>query len=332
MTALNKFEKLECPGVWRESNAAQRLNVYVSLGEATLIIKDANDSALAHWSLPAVARRNPGEMPAIYTPGGDAEEELEIDDDTMIDAIRTVQQAVNRTRPRRGRLRRVIFAVSLVALIGLGVLWLPGALVRHTAQVLPETLRQEVGQRLLQDLAPFTGKACTGASGTRVLAQLQKRVLGTAPWNVVVVPDGPTATANLPGGMILLRKDLVEDAPSPSAAAGGIVLESARALHEDPLVSLLRAAGPAVTLRLLTQGEIDDAVLKSAARTYLVAAPVTVPAADLEERFRTAAVNPEAISGHASFDIPDSAQDILITPLLSDGAWLRLTEICGNPG
>ncbi|WP_193140555.1 hypothetical protein [Meridianimarinicoccus sp. MJW13] len=329
MTALDKFEKLECPGLWRETLSEQRRNVFVSLGDATLIIKDATDTALAHWSLPAVERSNPGTVPAIYTPGGDAEEELEIDDDTMIEAIRTVQQAVARTKPQRGRLRRMILGLSLLAVAVLAVFWLPGALVRHTAQVLPDTVRQEIGQRLLKNLVPFTGAACTDATGTRVLNQLKRRTLGPESWNVVVVPSGPALSAHLPGAMILLRKDVIEDERTPDLAAGAIVLEAARARHVDPLLAVLDQAGPFATLRLLTQGEIGDAVLQAAAQTYLVTPPVSVPEAQLAEKFRAVQVDPAAIAARSGLTIPP-----LTTPpekpLLSDSAWLRLGAICSG--
>ena len=65
MTALSDYQRLEAPGVWRPSPDAQRRDVIVSLGDATLVLSDQKDAALAHWSLAAVERRNPGRMPAL---------------------------------------------------------------------------------------------------------------------------------------------------------------------------------------------------------------------------------------------------------------------------
>ena len=85
MTALAEFEKIEAVAVWRSDASAQRRDVVVALGDATLTILDMQDRPLAHWSLPAVARANPGKMPAIYHPDGDPEETLEFD--TESDAL-----------------------------------------------------------------------------------------------------------------------------------------------------------------------------------------------------------------------------------------------------
>ena len=56
MTALQKYERLEATGLWRETPDGQRREVVVSIGDATLVISDLNDTALTHWSLAAVER------------------------------------------------------------------------------------------------------------------------------------------------------------------------------------------------------------------------------------------------------------------------------------
>ena len=87
MTALTQFQRLETFGIWHASPRDQRRDVIVSLGEATLTISDTRMKPLSHWSLPAVARLNPGKRPACFGPGGDMAEVLELDDDTMIAAL-----------------------------------------------------------------------------------------------------------------------------------------------------------------------------------------------------------------------------------------------------
>ncbi len=69
MTALKKYQKLESTGLWRESARGQRREVIVNFGEASLVLSDPrSENALSHWSLPAVERLNPGEMPATLRP------------------------------------------------------------------------------------------------------------------------------------------------------------------------------------------------------------------------------------------------------------------------
>src|SRR6056297_3625758 len=84
MTALKQFARLEAPGIWRAEPEAQRRDVVVAFGDATLVISDQAGRALSHWSLAAVARINPGDLPALYTPSADALEVLEIEDDSMV--------------------------------------------------------------------------------------------------------------------------------------------------------------------------------------------------------------------------------------------------------
>ena len=128
MTALTEYQRLESPGVWRAAPEDQLRDVIVSIGSATLMIYDMGDRPLAHWSLAALERKNPGKFPAIYAPGPDAPEELEIAEETMLDAIETVRSAVARQRPRSGRLRLVLLASALLTVIGLATYWLPDAL------------------------------------------------------------------------------------------------------------------------------------------------------------------------------------------------------------
>ncbi len=127
MTVLREFERLEAAGLWRASPDAQRRDVIISVGDATLTITDMQDRPLAHWSLAAVERSNPGVFPALFHPDGDTGETLEIpqDEQTMLEAIERVRYAIERARPHPGRLRvmSILGSLSLVAL--LLVFWLP---------------------------------------------------------------------------------------------------------------------------------------------------------------------------------------------------------------
>lgn len=60
MTALDKYVRLESGGLWRADANAQRRDVGISFGDATLVIADTAGRPVAHWSLPAITRLNPG--------------------------------------------------------------------------------------------------------------------------------------------------------------------------------------------------------------------------------------------------------------------------------
>ncbi|MBD3765743.1 MAG: hypothetical protein IE927_13730, partial [Rhodobacterales bacterium] len=166
MTALKKYQKLESPGLWRDTPEAQRREVVVAFGEASLILTDPRSgTALAHWSLPAVVRLNPGIAPALYAPGAEATETLEIDDPTMSGAIETVRSVIEAARPHPGRLRGRLGLAGAAVLAALAVFWLPGALIRSTAAILPPAARAEIGRMALADVMRIAGTPCSGAAG-----------------------------------------------------------------------------------------------------------------------------------------------------------------------
>ena len=112
MTALTQYSRLEATALWRQTPEAQRREVIVSIGDATLVIANINDQALTHWSLAAVVRANPTVSPAVFHPDGDPSETLEFSDDAteMVEAIEKLRDNIAKRRPRKGRLRVGDFA------------------------------------------------------------------------------------------------------------------------------------------------------------------------------------------------------------------------------
>ncbi|SHF19483.1 hypothetical protein SAMN05444273_104255 [Litoreibacter ascidiaceicola] len=338
MTALKEYDRLESTGIWRESPDAQRRDVLISFGDATLIIRDKTDTALAHWSLPAIERLNPGARPALFRPGPDAGEELELEDGTLIDAIEKVRRTVARRRPHRGRLRLYIFTGLVAAIGALGFFWLPGALVRHTVTVVPESKRLAIGTALLGHMTRLTGDTCRSNLGTAALARLKARVLGDGLRKAYVVPSGPEGALSLPGGLLLLNRMVVEDHDAADVAAGYMLAASEQARMIDPMELLLKEAGGAATLHLLTSGQIEDDVLRDYAETLLSTEPPALNTDVLLDRFATAkvAASPYAyavdVTGESTIDLieADPYRGIEAPRLISDGDWISLQEICAE--
>lgn len=341
MTALKQYQRLEAPGLWRASPEAQRLNVAVSIGDATLTLCDLGDTPRAHWSLAAVVRRNPGAIPAVYAPSADPREpeSLEIDDPDMIDAIETVRRAIDRARPRAGRLRLVITTVLFAAALLLVVFWLPDALVRHTVSVLPDAARAAVGERLLDHVRRITGSPCGDKRAQAALDRLAVRLLGPdAAGRVRVVPSGVAEARHLPGGIILLNRSELEDHDTPEVAAGHILAEAERAAEADPMVALLDYAGPFATARLLTTGMLPEGVLDGYGEVIFTAAPAPVAAEPLLARFAAAGVpsTPYAFAvdrtGETTLSLieADPFAAGAPEPLMPDADWTRLKSICAQ--
>ncbi len=341
MTALKEYQRLEAAGQWSADAAARPREVIVSLGEATLTLSDMEETPLAHWSLPAVVRRNPGRMPALYAPGPDSDEVLEIEDELIIDALERLHAVIERRRGghggRRGRLRHLIGAGLLAVLAALAVFWLPGALVSYTAGVLPPAMRADLGARLLGRLETIAGPACTGAPSHKVLASLGRDVLGT-PARLAVLADLPRPALALPGATFALDRRLIEEFDSPYPLAGALIAQDEAARQHDPVLALLRDAGLWATLRLLTSGRLPEAALERHAARLLTAPPPTADVPALLQRFRdenlpatpwARAQDPAAPTARALTKAdpvpPDQAR-----ALLDDADWVILQGICND--
>lgn len=338
MTALRKYQRLECPGLWREQANSQRREVAVGFREATLVLADPRTgTALAQWSLPAVRRANPGSVPAVYVPAEDSPESLEVDDEDMIAALETVRGAVARARPRPGRLRAWLVGGATAAVLGLGLFWLPGALVAHTASVLPGSTRAEIGLLALADLSRLTGAPCTTRLGQGAEELLSERVFGPGGPALVVMRDGIETTASLPGGLVLLSRALVEGEGGPEAVAGFALAEIERSRIADPMVPILRHAGPVATFRLLTTGVLAPEAVHGYGEVLLSARPVAVDEEILLGRFSAAQIpsSPYAYaldpSGETVLGLieADPFRGVAPRPVLEDGDWISLQAICG---
>ena len=341
MTALSAYDRLEATGLWRATPDDQRRDVIVSIGEATLTITDHNDRALAHWSIPAVARANPGSLPAVFHPDGDPGEILELPENEaeMIEAIEKLRTAVERARPHPGRLRLMTLALSLATVVALCIFWLPGALLDHTVSVVPQVKRQEIGTALLANIRRVAGRPCDQANAQPALTHLSNRLPSPdGPARLVVLRGGVADAAHLPGGITLLGRSLFEDFEEPDVAAGFIVAEHLRASLRDPLRRLLDQAGFIATVRLLTTGALTENTLQAYTEHLLTAPPLALSDQTLLAGFKAWSVRatPYAyaidITGETTLGLIEADPFIGTAPdaLIADADWLRLQNICGG--
>lgn len=335
MTALTDYQRLETFGIWRATADEQHRNVTVSLGAATLIIYDTAGRALAHWSLPALERLNPGKAPAIYAPGPAAPEELEIEEPEMVDAIERIRTVIEKRRPHSGRLRGVLMLGTLAAVLAAGAHWVPDALVRHATHVVPPVKRVELGSRILTHVEDLSGQPCTSREGRSALARLHERLIPERPGRLEILSSGAITTGHLPGGLLVLSRRLVEDYDTPDVVAGYVLAEHLRAQADDPIEMLLRQAGPLAAIRLLTTGDLPEAVLSAYAKDFMTRRTATLDDEALLMAFREARLSTQPyayavdITGERTLALieadPGAAQ-----PVLSDAVWVGLQSICGE--
>ena len=344
MTALDQYRRLEGPGLWTASGDDQRREVVVSFGEATLVIADSRSLiVLSHWSLPAVVRLNPGKRPALYSPEGDGGEVLELDDDWLIDALKIVQAALSPPRSLMARLRRPVLGALSLGVVLLAAVIVPPALVKHTAAVVPMAKRVELADRLRHDLVLTGARVCHSSYGDSAIASLQRRLFQT-PAQIVVMrglPMDQPRVQHVMGRLFILDARLLDEAQSAEALAGALLLAAQRNADDDPLHPLLRHAGVMATFRLLTSAEMPVAATSGYAQS-LLRAPLAVPdAAHVLERFERAELSTRPLVDHP-YPLDPALEQLgpaLRTgdpmageppqpPLLNDGQWVSLLNIC----
>ena len=339
MTALTQYDRIEASALWRESAQDQRREVILSLGDATLIITDRQERPLAHWSLAAVRRQNPGALPAIFSPDGDSDEIIELDasEQFMIDAIDKICAVIERRRPKPGRLRTVSFVGVLSAVFLILLLWMPFAVRDYTLRVLPAVTRAEIGVQIAKLMTPYTGAQCFSPIANPAQMVLQSRILDPSE-TIRVMPQGVQNVAALPGGIFLIDRRLVEDFEDPDVVAGFLLAEKTRVSTIDPMQDVLSSAGILATFRLLTTGEIDDDALADYARERLSQAPDAPEADAVINAFlqRNISLLPYAealdITGETTLHLieADALRTETPRPSLSDTAWVSLQGICGG--
>ncbi|MBF9031040.1 hypothetical protein HKCCE3408_11605 [Rhodobacterales bacterium HKCCE3408] len=338
MTAVTQYQRLESTGLWRDRPEAQRREVLVSLGDATLVISTIAESALSHWSLPAVHRLNPGKRPALYAPADDADETLEIAEPEMIAAIEKVRGAIETARPHPGRLRFGLTALIALIVAAFAVFWLPGALTRQTAALLPEAKRAEIGRRMLGEMATLSGRPCATEAGTAALQRLGRRTLGPDSPRIVVLPRVIAATAHLPGDIVIVDAGLVEDYETPEVLAGYLLAEAERMDATDPVRELLERAGLMATFKLLTTGAMPTARLHEDATRRLTERHDRPEDEAMLARFDAAGISSQPyayaldVTGETVLGLieADPMRGRLRNPLITDGDWIALQEICGS--
>lgn len=335
MTALDKFDRLESGGLWRETKEAQRRDVTVSFGKATLVLSDAAGRPLTHWSLPAVRRENIGSRPAIFTPDEHASETLEIADDTMVDAIEQVRKALIRSGPHPGKLRGGLSLAIGAGLLAIALFWAPEAFTQKTLSVVPQSQRTEIGAIILGHFQRLTGPTCRNPQSTPPLTDLHERLLGqNSVGQLVIVQELPQGAAELPGGIILIDRRLIEQQDDPAAVAGYILAAVGGRTGHDPLKDVLTSAGIQTTMTLFTTGQIPDETLRAyAQRIHETAQTGTEPEA-LRAAFDAAKLPARpyldqrraSAETYAAFTGTQAVQ--AAEPLISDSDWVRLQGIC----
>ena len=175
--------------------------------------------------------------------------------------------------------------------------------------------------------------------GTSALATLHARLLGTdAPGQIVVVPEPLPGALSLPGGIIVLSRDMIEGTDDPAVVAGHVLSAVLSRPENDPLDVILDDAGVMATLTLLTTGNLPTGALEAQAQTLADLAPPLAPPERLVQGFDAAQVPLGPWASQAGRDAATLAPYVAAAegeapptePLLSDGNWISLQGVCAG--
>lgn len=337
-TALHQYQRLEAEALWRASPDARRVDVIVSIGQSSLIIKDYQERALAHWSIAAVERQNPGQFPAIYAPDGDPGEILEISEEEteMVAAIEKLRRTVALRRPKSGRGRKVSLIAILAISLGLGVFWMPQAIREYAFDVVPQVTQRDVGTRVLMEMSAFSGKPCASPIADPALRRLTAR-LGLPEGSITISPDLTQAIIPIPGQYFAANRTLVEDFEDPDVLAGYVLSAQAANVLTPPFKILLDHLSLFDVFRLLATGQVPSEALSEFAQDHLLTTTKLAPAQDIIAAFDAAELRLSAfayavdVTGETTIDLIEADQTAKPTrPSLGDQDWIRLQGICGG--
>lgn len=337
MTALKSYDRLECTGLWRRDNSSQRREVIVSFGEASLVLSDMQNRALAHWALAAIDTQIMQGTQALLRPGRDAEEILELADPAMLDAVQQVQKAIDKSRPRPGRLRWFLGGALVVSLTALGVFWAPKAIVSYTANVLPEVKRAQLGTAILDHITTQNSPLCQGPFGVDAARLLAERLGADGDLKLFVLQGSGDQAVVLPGDTILIYENMILNTTTPDVVAGHILAAQTRALGTDPLLTILQETGARTALSLITSDMLDKDQIAGLANATLNAPAQALNTQTMLTAFEVSGVSATPYAKHAERSLGSTAHDLARLdpypagtpqPLLPDGAWLGLQSIC----
>ena len=339
MTALTQYQRLEATGIWRKSAEAQRLDVIISIGESSLVITDINEKPLAHWSLAALAVIQSKDGIKLYHPDGDPSETLELgsNENEMAEAIEKLMKAVDRRRPKPGRLRIFSLASILIIILGLSIFWLPAALRDYTQKIIPEVREKEMGKAVFNEFVSFVGAPCSRELGRIALDKFISN-LGLIEYTFYVVPSETIEAIHLPGKIIVISKALVEDFDDPDVLAGYVLAQIQREAKSNALDELMKQMNNIEIIQFLFGRSPDFSTLRGFSKDWIMKKQITVDPKNLVTEFNKRAIS--ALPYSYAIDVTGQSTQFMINseqtsgnvkkPSLDDSAWLALQTICGG--
>ena len=106
----------------------------------------------------------------------DAEESIEIDDRTMLEALLKVKKEISQSAPHPGKLR-LILAIALITILSILSLFLgPQAITSYAGKILPNTKQLQLSEEIEQRIGQLAGPYCETPEGKSAAQKLIERL------------------------------------------------------------------------------------------------------------------------------------------------------------
>lgn len=325
MTALEQYIRLETEALWHEKAGSEPRQVIVSFGNASLVITNISDAALAHWTLAATRIVGREGDTVIYAPDANRSETLRISDTSFVDAIEAVSASTTAVvEPKRWKLKT---AVSLVAVALVAVLlFVPQKISGWAAgHVSPEQLVLVTDEIL--DRASI--KYCNEPRAVEALNELQAMMLRPQDAPIYMTDIQAEGIVRLPDGRALIDISVLKRAGSADGFAGWLVLAVNMPDTQDGLDELIRNSDTGWALRFAFSGEVSDQEYQQMAEYSLHNATLPNPDAVAAALDRLENAGIDTSSFRKSINLPLEPEIGPFRPVLGDQDWLALQTICG---
>jgi Zn-dependent protease with chaperone function len=336
--------------------------VEATLGSDALEITRADGTVVARWPYAALVAIEPlrSGQPAVLAPGADDDARLTLARPATFEALldRAPQLAGGGIAQfGRGAARAALWVG--VALAIAAALWFGWPKVADgLATLVPPGVAAHLGEQAREQLLDRT-KPCDQAEGRAALEHLMARLTGAMHYDqpvTVTVVDLPVANAvALPGGQIVLFRQLITEAQSPEELAAVLAHELGHLAAHHPTRNLVRQFGLNLIIMALSGNSSWDG-----AAQYLVASAYTREIEAEADGRALDALRDAGIGGQGWIDFftrhagPGGSWDKAIaylsshppslerrdraaalppstSPAMSVGEWLVLRSICGAP-
>lgn len=166
------YTKFETFGIWQENSDGPEVDIVVSFGKTSLLLKDVNDSVLAQWSFPSISMKKLPDGKLFFTPDDEGEEKLYISDSEMVDQlIKVIHQEVPTSK---GYITFFFFAIIIISLSFL-IYHSKNVLTNIAVSITPLNKTSIFFHDILNSQDLNIGKRCLGSKGQLVLDRLSEQ-------------------------------------------------------------------------------------------------------------------------------------------------------------